>query len=64
MEWSHIKNNNANLCPDLDKLIQGFLNSGYKPYEGGINGTEKTVERARTGRTFFGFTRMLNNRLV
>jgi len=30
VEWVHIQNNLNSMCPDLNKLIQGFYQSGYK----------------------------------
>jgi len=33
MEWIYMSRNHGNLCPDLPSFIQGFVDSGYSPYD-------------------------------
>ena len=33
MEWSHISHNLDGNCPDLDDLVQLFVESGYEPWD-------------------------------
>jgi len=48
MEWSHCGHNAFGLCPDLNRLLQGFEKSGYRPVVGGTAGQDiSTDDNAR-----------------
>jgi len=39
LEWTHCANNHYDLCPDIDRLIEGFRKSGFRPVALGVAGT-------------------------